>query len=763
MCSTVPTARRRRRFWLASSFLAPIVSFGISSAHAQQRPADQLPPIEVSPPGDQNRTRAKPTYDEGAGTRRAPNPVPSTNANPGAGTGSNVASQSVPQGGSGDRQFSGIVGTSATVITAEEIAHSPAQTLSEIIAQVPGVQLQSFYGGVNGAKTSVDLRGFGAFASANTLVLINGRRLNDIDLQGVDLTTIPLNAIERIEITRGNSGAVLYGDNAVGGVVNIVTKSGVGGPPVAIRAEAGVGSFNQRMASVSTALNSGPWSASFYGNGIKSDGYRVNNALDQRNGIGNINYTTADLTAFLTLSGDDQKLGFPGGRIVDPSIGVNLLATDRKGAATPFDYGNTQGANATAGFTKTLWNGAELIVDGGVRDRKTQSGFFGTVPFASPFISFSSTYNDAALRTWSITPRLSVKNSIFGLPSAILTGVDYYDATFHQERGAFKGVAPGHTYDLSQKTLAGYWQHTVGLLSTTDFSYGARIQNTSLSARDRYNPNAPDCAMFFNCSAQALPLDSSETQYALHAGLEHRFNNIFSVFGRAARAFRTPTVDERVASGPAFDAFFNPLSQNFQLKTQTSHDVEGGFRIKAGAFQMQSSIYNMDLENELQFNPVLFYNVNLDPTRRYGSETSASLRVSDSVLLRGGLAYTRAVFREGQFAGNDVPLVSRYTATGGVTWNIWQNYLVFDATLRAWSERFMDNDQANNQRRIPADATVDFKLSGAYEHFFWSFSVNNALNALYYDYAIASSFTPGRFSAYPLPGRTFMLKAGATF
>ena len=145
------------------------------------------------------------------------------------------------------------------------------------------------------------------------------------------------------------------------------------------------------------------------------------------------------------------------------------------------------------------------------------------------------------------------------------------------------------------------------------------------------------------------------------------------------------------------------------MKTQTSHDIEGGFRIKSGGFQMQSSIYNMDIENEIHFIPALFFNVNLDPTRRYGSETSASLRVSDTVLLRGGMAYTRAVFREGPFAGNDVPLVSRYTASGGVTWNIWQNYLVADATVRGWSERFMDNDQANTQRRIPAERDRRFQ------------------------------------------------------
>jgi iron complex outermembrane receptor protein len=139
------------------------------------------------------------------------------------------------------------------------------------------------------------------------------------------------------------------------------------------------------------------------------------------------------------------------------------------------------------------------------------------------------------------------------------------------------------------------------------------------------------------------------------------------------------------------------------------------------------------------------------------------VRVSDSLLFRSGFAYTRAIFREGPFAGNDVPLVSRYTASAGVTWNIWQNYLVVDATVRGWSERRMDNDQRNRQPLIPADATIDLKLSGEYGHLFWSLGVNNVLNALYYDYAVASTFTDGRFSAYPLPGRTYMVKAGATF
>jgi iron complex outermembrane receptor protein len=738
-------AAQRRCCLLATTFLIPVLSLGISAANAQQEgAANPLPPIQVESPSDGNRTRAKPVTDAGSGARRAaPRVRQPANTNVAPSRASQTST--VPA----FREFNGIVGAATTVITAEDITHSPALTVQGIIAQTPGVQLTSLYGGFNGAKTSVDLRGFGAFSTSNALLLINGRRVNDIDMAGVDYSTIPRESIERIEITKGNSGAVLYGDNAVGGVINIILKNGVSGPPASIRAEAGVGSFNTRLANVSVSTNSGPWSTSFYGNAIKSDGYRVNNALDQRNGVGNLNYTTPDLTAFLTLTGDDQKLGFPGGRIVDPSIGVNELVTTRRGTSTPFDYGNQQGANATAGFTKTLFNGVDLIVDGGVRDKKQQAAFFN---------QFGDSYVDARLQTWSITPRLSVKNVIFGLPSTILTGVDYYDATYHSERPADRGLPPIHTYDLQQQTLAGYFQQTIGLLPTTDFSYGARIQRTSLNARDRYDPFAPGAF-----SAEAAPLDTNELQHALHIGIEHRFNDVFTVFGRAASAFRTPNVDERLSTGPAFDAFGNAISGNFGLKTQTSQDVEGGFRIKSGGFQMQSSIYYMNLENEIHFIPALFFNVNLDPTRRYGSETSASLRVSDSVLLRAGAAYTRAVFREGPFAGNDVPLVSRYTASGGVTWNIWQKYLVADATVRYWSSRRMDNDQANTQLPIPANATVDFKLGGEIDRFFWSVSVNNVFNALYYDYAVASTFIDGRFSAYPLPGRTFLVKAGATF
>src|SRR5664279_4672638 len=88
MSSIITAAQRRRICWLALSFLAssvltPLLSLGISGAQAQQV-AEQLPAIEISSPGDQNRTRAKPSSDEGSGSRRAA-PNVSQTSKPGGG------------------------------------------------------------------------------------------------------------------------------------------------------------------------------------------------------------------------------------------------------------------------------------------------------------------------------------------------------------------------------------------------------------------------------------------------------------------------------------------------------------------------------------------------------------------------------------------------------------------------------------------------------------------------------------------------------
>jgi iron complex outermembrane receptor protein len=110
-----------------------------------------------------------------------------------------------------------------SVITREDIQQSSARTLPELLSEQAGITARDFFGN-NAASATVDMRGFGAAAGQNTLILLDGRRITDPDMSGVQWASIPFAAIERIEILRG-SGAVLYGDGASSGVINIITRT----------------------------------------------------------------------------------------------------------------------------------------------------------------------------------------------------------------------------------------------------------------------------------------------------------------------------------------------------------------------------------------------------------------------------------------------------------------------------------------------------------------------------------------------------------
>src|SRR5258708_12957373 len=121
MSSTLKAAERRRSLLLATSFLATVLSLGISAAKAQQISSDQLPPIEISPPGDENRTRARPINDEGSGSRRVAPNVSQTNG-PG-GAPANSPNVSSPANATPIPQFPPILPAPPSVITPHDITH----------------------------------------------------------------------------------------------------------------------------------------------------------------------------------------------------------------------------------------------------------------------------------------------------------------------------------------------------------------------------------------------------------------------------------------------------------------------------------------------------------------------------------------------------------------------------------------------------------------------------------------------------------------
>src|SRR5258708_1155475 len=108
-----------------------------------------------------------------------------------------------------------------TVITAKQIGESAAKTLPQLLSQEAGILTRDSTGGPD---WQIDMRGFGVTGDQNTLVLLNGQRLNEIELTTIGWTAIPLDSIQRIEILRG-SRSVLYGGGATRGTINIITRT----------------------------------------------------------------------------------------------------------------------------------------------------------------------------------------------------------------------------------------------------------------------------------------------------------------------------------------------------------------------------------------------------------------------------------------------------------------------------------------------------------------------------------------------------------
>ena len=643
------------------------------------------------------------------------------------------------------RLGTGIAGTSTTIISAEEITRSPDMTLQDLLSRQAGIQVQNLFGGVDGASDKIDMRGFGALATSNTLVLINGRRLNDVDMAGVDFTAIPKDAIERIEIVRGNAGVVLYGDGAMGGVINIITKTGVA-VPNAYRADASYGSFDYTQANIVANQSVGNFAFAVYGTFINSNGYRENNDFHERNIQGDARYQLEGGELYLTVSADTQRLGLPGGRLV--TLTTSEVVTDPTGASTPNDFANKQGLNITLGNTHKLSEGVQTIIDAGVRNKDQQSSVFSS--FSPAFDS----YNNTTLTTSSFTPRLDAQHRLGDLPGRLLPGVDVYGSLYDSDRMLHQVDAPIHHYDLTQITVGPYFQETVTAWGNTDIALGARTETAWVSATDTYDASAPGGAF----GVQGVPYNNTQTDWGGHLGISHNLTDVWTLFGRVGRSFRLPNVDERVGSVPF------GVPPNFALQTQTSRDFEGGFRVNWEGINWQTSGYVMNLNNEIFFSPATFTNTNLDPTRRIGFENGVTYRISDPVLLKGSLTYINATFRSGQFEGNQIPLVSPWTGNAGISWNVFQKYIMLDADLRYIGSRRFDNDAANFQPLMPAVTLVDLKVSGQIERFSWALTVQNLLNKEnYFDYGIASAATYGTYNAYPMPGRNFTGKIGIKF
>jgi outer membrane cobalamin receptor len=139
-----------------------------------------------------------------------------------------------------------------------ENGHLLFGTLSDVFSLDSSVSVNSR--GANGIQADFSIRG-GSFGQ--TLLLLNGIRLNDVQSAHYNSDfPVPLDAIDHIEVLRG-SGSMLYGSDAVSGVINIITRPTTRGDPIEAHVRSGVGNFGTNEESGFVAFNAGPLSQKF--------------------------------------------------------------------------------------------------------------------------------------------------------------------------------------------------------------------------------------------------------------------------------------------------------------------------------------------------------------------------------------------------------------------------------------------------------------------------------------------------------------------
>ncbi len=601
-----------------------------------------------------------------------------------------------------------------TLITADDIRNSASSNLGDILAQYGLLQIRDLAGTQN---PQLDLRGFGITGDQNTLVLLDGLRLSENELVSAQLSSIPLESIERIEIVRGG-GAVFYGGGASGGTINIITRRGEPGETRA-RALERYGSFRTKEARAGLERQGETLGGAFAVTAEDTDGYRRNSLYRQTSFAGRLDAVSGSDRAYLKLGADEQRQRLPG------SLTEAEIQADPRQTKTPDDWSEREGAHVTLGGVEQL-GAHQVSADLGFRQKHAKAFF----------AAFGGFFTDVEASVWSFAPRGKFVFDALGRKHDLILGADF-DSWDYESRSASSPATVGAPFSHrvgEQQNSALYGQTNLWIAPTTRVVLGGRSQRVES-----------------HLAEQVFPTDDRRAVdhlTAYEAAVRHAFGAGWSAYTKYGKSFRVATFDENAC-------FFPPCAPAL-LKPQTALGGELGVEVERSGVRARVSAYQIDLEDEIYFSPLTFSNINLQPTRRRGMELETQWRAAPTLDLRAALALLDARFRSGVYGGVDVsgkkvPLVPETLATAGLSWS-YATRSRFNFNLRYVGRQRFDNDQANTFPRQQPDYTLaDLKLEHGFERWDLAFEVRNLFDRKYFSYGTATG--PTSFSALPAPGR----------
>ena len=608
---------------------------------------------------------------------------------------------------------------SISVIDQEDIKNSTAKYVPELLKSKAGITVTNTNGNPKGM--TVDIRGFGDTANRNVLVLVDGRRTNPMDISGPDWAAIPLETVERIEIIRGPS-SVLYGDNAAGGVINVVTKKAKPGVHAKAETEIGLHKYKRTGATVS---GSNDWADGLFHYENTQDGGWRNNTNYWANdwfgkfGVGPFYGAAVNFTA----GHHRDRSGLPSHLFLS-----DMELVGRKGSMRSEDHAWSQETYFTADPEWKFELGENAFVISGF------NSFQRRLSKADYVSSSNHTLND--LDSYEFQPKISwVRPLTNWLTSKLTSGLDYFTG-----KNDIKNVYPGWPVfaNVRKSSLDVYLIENLSAWDKLLLNMGFR------GGWAKYR---------FDQSGATTNLDRASMRNAsFDFGVGYKYFESSLVYFDISRSFRMPATDE----------FYDTNSGlNPGLKQQQEMDYELGVRDNTfKPLELAGNVFLSDIKDEIFVDPSLNggfgSNSNYQPlTRRYGLEMESSLKLFEkhwfNIKPFFNLTVQKAYFKGGEYANKTIPLVPDFKYGSGFLLEPVKG-LTFSTELNHLGPQVVINDQKNNLPKLKGYTVTDVKVR---YHWRWAtawISLTNLFNQKYSTYSIANTAKTDE-AFYPAEGR----------
>ena len=534
-----------------------------------------------------------------------------------------------------------------TVVTRAEIDRWQAKSLTDVMRRLPGVDVAQ-NGGL-GQTSSLFIRGTN---SSHVLILIDGIRLNQAGISGSsDLSQIPLSLVQRIEYIRGARSAV-YGSDAIGGVVNIITGRAQPGTTLT----AGVGSQGYQSYDGSTQQMLGDATKlTLAGNYTYTRGFDVGAgypndygpAQGDRDGFmsktlyGNLEHQFSDeLSGFVRGYGFDNRTAYDGSLTYDKDFNVVGLADTRQLYSQTWDTGlrynrDIYSTQLIASYSRTK----DINYD-------PRNGRYGA----------ASTFDDVTQYN------LQWGNTVQVGQGAMSGGIDWQKET----------TEPGTNY-----LAEGYEQRNTGLYLTGQQQFGSVTLEGALRGDDN-------------------------NQFGWHntwqTAASWEFISGYRVFASYGTAFKAPNLSQ----------VYSPGYGNPDLEPEKSKQWEGGFEGLTGPVNWRVSGYRNDIDNLIDSDPATYRYYNISKARIKGVEATASF---DTGPLGHQISYNYVDARDGE---TDQQLVRRakQQVKYQLDWTIYN--LDWSVTYHYLGDRFDNDYNSYPARRVKLGGVSLWDLAASY-------------------------------------------------